>query len=178
VQNRGEQTSDMAAHGEKIDELFKIAHTLTERVDGLRVELRAVRPDVVRVNETVAELSTQIALLKQELVGIQAWKDQLGVTEIKAEVIVLKEHTKLVRELVDKANLGDQTTEVALLRDRVKKLQDAAEKRGNRAWSLVPNLTAALVSGLISAIVALLRHHPQITAGASCFLANAWKGSI
>jgi hypothetical protein len=75
------KASDMAAHGEKIDELFKIAHTLTERVDGLREELKGLRPDLGKVSDAAADLTTQVALLKQGLAALQAWKDQLGVAD-------------------------------------------------------------------------------------------------
>lgn len=44
--------------------------------------------------------------------------------------------------------------EVTTLKEKVKKLEDAAEKRGNRAWSIVPNVVGAIVSGPIAAAVA------------------------
>jgi polyhydroxyalkanoate synthesis regulator phasin len=118
----------VATNTEKIDELFKIAHTLTERVDALREEVKGVWPDVSKVTDAVAGLTTQAALLEQRVVELKAWKDQLGVPEVKAEVTVLKE--------------------------KVKKIEDEAEKRGNRAWSIVPNIIGAIVNGLLAAAVA------------------------
>ncbi len=73
---------------------------------------------------------------------------------MKVEIIVLKEHTKKLREDVDKTSQGDLKTDVTLLKDKVKKLEDAAEKSGNRAWSIVPNLIGALVDVLLGAAIA------------------------
>ncbi len=69
-------------------------------------------------------------------------------------MIILKEQTKNFREDLGRAGGAELKTELALLKEQVKKLQEAAEKRGNRAWSVVPNIVGAIVSVLLGALVA------------------------
>jgi hypothetical protein len=69
-------------------------------------------------------------------------------------VIILKEQAKNFREDLGKAGGAEVKTELALLKEQVTKFQEAADKRGNRAWSLVPNVVGAIVSAVVSALVA------------------------
>jgi len=45
----------VATHGDKIDELFKIAHTLIERVDTLRAELQGMRREIAKFGDTSSD---------------------------------------------------------------------------------------------------------------------------
>ena len=113
---------------DRIEELFKIAHTLTERVDSLREEMKGVWPDVGKVTDAVGKIETRLALIEQQLIELKQWKDQQGLTDHKSEINILKEQVKNLQETVDRA--------------------------GNRLWSVVPNILGAIVSGIIAAIVA------------------------
>jgi len=144
----------VATNTEKIDELFRIAHTLTERVDALREEVKGISPDLGRITDTLSQVATRLALLEQQLGEFKGWKDHVGVAEIKAEVIILKEQTKNFREDLDRAGGAELKTEAMLLKEQVRKLQEAADKRGNRAWSMVPNVVGAIVSVVLGALVA------------------------
>jgi predicted RNase H-like nuclease (RuvC/YqgF family) len=53
--------------GEKIHELERIVHTLVERVDNARDEIR----DLAERMKGVAELTTRVALLEQQLTDLR-----------------------------------------------------------------------------------------------------------
>ncbi len=52
----------MATNTEKIDELFRIAHTLTERVDALREEVKGISPDLGKITDALSQVATRLAL--------------------------------------------------------------------------------------------------------------------
>ncbi|MCI0704288.1 MAG: hypothetical protein L0241_24785 [Planctomycetia bacterium] len=80
------------------------------------------------LNDLRREHERDTALLKRDLEELRRWADKNGTSEIKAE-------------------LGRLT-------DRVTKVETAQEKVSTRAWSVVPNILGALVSGVIAALVA------------------------
>jgi hypothetical protein len=98
-------------HGPKIDELYKIAHTLTERVDSIRAEIRDHGTSGAKLAEVLSAVSTRVALLEQQISEVKSWKDQVIAIDLKTEVFVLKEN--------------------------VKKLQDASDRVGTRVWAIV-----------------------------------------
>lgn len=118
----------MATNTEKIDDLSKTAHTLTERVNTLHQEVKGLSRDLSRIKDALSRGETRLA--------------------------VLGEQARKVREDVDKVNGVDLKTDITLLKEQVKNLQEAADKRGNRAWSVVPNIVGAIVSAIVSAVVA------------------------
>jgi uncharacterized coiled-coil DUF342 family protein len=62
--------------GDKIDELEKIAATLTERLDTVRNEIQNASRDLAEALKGFSEMKTSIALLKKDCEGFQKWKDE------------------------------------------------------------------------------------------------------
>jgi hypothetical protein len=68
----------VATNTEKIDELFKIAHTLTERVDALREEVKGISPDLGKITDALSQVATRLALIEQQLVDSKVGKIRLA----------------------------------------------------------------------------------------------------
>jgi chromosome segregation ATPase len=125
--------------GERIDdlrdqysELDKFVAVMLEQLTSAIKTLEALRDAHSETTQHHADLrrefEREIAVLKQQLEELRRWSERNGTSEIKAE-------------------LGRLT-------DRVGKVESAQEKVSTRAWSVVPNILGALVSGLIAALVA------------------------
>ncbi len=54
------------------------------------------------------------------------------------------------------ADLNQARLALAVLQEKVIKLESSRETAGNRAWSVVPNISGAVVGGVIAAAVAFL----------------------
>jgi citrate synthase len=62
--------------GDKIDELEKIATTLTERLDTVRKEIQNQVRNLAEALKESGEMKTSLALLKKDCEGFQKWKDE------------------------------------------------------------------------------------------------------
>lgn len=125
--------------GEKIDEmgrelgaLDKLVAVLLERLDKvtetLATLIEAQKETTQAINDLRRDHEKEVAVLKRDLEELRRWTEQNGTAELKTEVGVLKEKSA--------------------------KMEAAQERMGNRAWSIVPNVVGAVVSGLIAALVA------------------------
>lgn len=71
---------------------------------------------------------SRLVALEKDIAEFRRWTEKNGISELRADLGVLKEKTA--------------------------KVEGAQEKIGTRAWSIVPNVIGAIVSGAIAAIVA------------------------
>jgi hypothetical protein len=65
-------------HGELIRELSNLVHTLNERVDHLRGDLGRVEANHTKTAEAYAGLSTQLALLEQQVGDLRKASEEGG----------------------------------------------------------------------------------------------------
>jgi chromosome segregation ATPase len=63
--------------GDKIDEMEKVIATFTERLDNVRQELKTAAAGLGDTMKLLADLKTEILLLRKDIEGIEKWKDDL-----------------------------------------------------------------------------------------------------
>jgi hypothetical protein len=122
--------------GEKIDELEKLVAVMRKQVRILEKNLDALtlagKDTAQRLTDLHREVERGIgvlqAVLQKDIDELRRWTEKNGTADIKSEVNVLKEKTT--------------------------KLEAAQDKAVSRAWSVVPNIVGAVVSGILAAIVA------------------------
>ena len=80
----------MATQGEKVDELTKLVHTLFERVDNLRNEMKETQSDGGETTRTIADFKTELALLTKSVTQLDAWKNLLAWEQRITDIELLK----------------------------------------------------------------------------------------
>ena len=63
--------------GDKIDEMEKVIATFNEPLDNVRQELKAATVGLGDTMKLLADLKTEILLLRRDIEGIEKWKDDL-----------------------------------------------------------------------------------------------------
>ena len=125
----------------KVDDVHLRLLEVEKFTAALRAEMGHLSKSVETLNNTVRDLSqqaqdfrvrceTEFATIRQEREEFRRWCDKNGTAELKAQNEILK--------------------------DQVKRVEAVIEKYGTRAWSVVPTVVGALISGVIAAAVAFL----------------------
>ncbi|HEY7426292.1 MAG TPA: hypothetical protein VH682_18820 [Gemmataceae bacterium] len=119
---------------DKIDELNVISATLSARLDALLTEVRANTNDHAETSSSLAAMKTQIAVVEVH-VG--------GIVPLKAAIETI---TVLEREF---ALLKKDLEGFSKWKDDLKREKDEATRRW---WAFGPNITAAILGGIITLI--------------------------
>lgn len=90
--------------------------------------------------------------------GDRLWELEQTVAELRAarEGMAKALDVLSVDRKATDAELQHARRDLAVLQEKVVKLESSRDKAGNRAWSVVPNISGAVVSGVIAAAVAFL----------------------
>ena len=120
--------------GEKIDELEKFVASILTQLREIQRAIDDLGDEAAKNREGLASLrldsEKQLVGLTKDVEELRRWTEKNGTAELRNEIVLLKE--------------------------KISKLELAQEKIGTRAWSVVPNILGALVTGVIAAIVAFL----------------------
>ena len=118
-------------NSDKISELEKFVERLTERLDAARNRINELTTTHATTQGAVADLRRELALLNQRV------EKDLALSK--------SEHDK------ELALLRREIAELARWKDDQKKHKDELERR---VWSFGPNVIAALISVILSAVIA------------------------
>lgn len=117
---------------------------------------------VDELEKFVAGILTQIRELERAIedLGDAAAKNREGLTSLRLDsekpLVGLSKDVEELRRWTEKNGISELKNESVLLKEKIFKLESAQEKIGTRAWSVVPNIVGAVISGVIAAIVAFL----------------------
>lgn len=124
-----------------------------EKIDELEKTVAALLEHSKASDDQIARLSGELKQAQQnERVALQTLNDFRR--EHDREVVLLNRELEEQRKWAEKNGTSELKAELAHLKDKFAKLEAAHERIGNRAWSVVPNVFGALVSGTIAALVA------------------------
>ena len=117
---------------------------------------------ILDLEQLVVEQRVQLKLLEKTVQSLQdgqsqthAWLHDLRRAH-ERDVAVLGRDVEELRRHAEKSGTTELKTDIVLLREKMTKVEAAQEKLGQRAWSVVPNISGAVVGGVIAAVVAFL----------------------
>ena len=120
--------------GEKIDELEKFVASILTQVREIQRAIDDLGDESAKNREGLASFrldsEKRIVGISKDVEELRRWAEKNGISELKNEIVLLKE--------------------------KIINLESAQEKIGARAWSVVPNIVGAIITGVIAAIVAFL----------------------
>ena len=118
-----------------------------------------LHPKVIEVEKFVAILRTEIDQHAKAIDDLYASVRELSrhAQEVRVrcetEFATVRQDRDEMRRWCEKNGTADIKTQIELLKERLQRLESLFEKVGNRAWSVVPNVVGALISGVIAALV-------------------------
>ncbi len=128
---------------------------------------KALGERVDDLSKGYGELDKLVAVLVEQMKTVSRSLDALNLGQNEAKVLhtnlqlnfereaaVFKQQLDELRRWTEKNSIAEVRIELTLLKEKLSKLEAAQEKASNRAWSVVPNVIGAIVSGIIAALVA------------------------
>jgi hypothetical protein len=123
---------------QRIEALESQAASVSARLDGYDIKINGIIEALKRGTEVTERHTSTITVIEQRLLVLVDMKHSLAeIVAIRLELVALKK------------DLENRTK----WKEDLKKERDEA---GRRLWAFGPNLLAAIISGLISLLVALL----------------------
>ncbi len=125
------------------------------RAEDVYKNVAAVEKVLIAVQEQVKQIFDALQALEdadnESIKALTAFRIRYGEVAVS-----MKKDIDELRRWAEKNGVSDVRLQVEVLKDNVKKLEAGQERAGARAWSVVPNLIGAMVSGVIAATVAFL----------------------
>lgn len=126
------------------------------------MKIEDLHKTVVEVEKLLAGIMKQLEIVTKSLDTLHAARgentQQLNDLrrEYEKDVVALKKDVDELRRWSEKHGTSELKPKIDVLMEKVAKVETAQEKIGTRAWSVVPNVVGALITGTISALVAYL----------------------
>jgi hypothetical protein len=95
-------------------------------------------------NSQIAELKRDLAVIQQQLSGLDQWKNEQGsFIEVRATMAVLKSD-------IEDSKKADFKSSIAVLRNEVEELKKHKDQWSNRVWGLVQLVLGAVIGAVIT----------------------------
>ncbi len=121
------------------------------------------------VNKTVVEVEKLISSILEQIKQLSKSVDLLNETrrdntqllndlqrDYEKEFVAVKKDIDELRRWTEKNGLAEIKPKIEVMAEKVSKVETALEKIGTRAWSVVPNISGAVVNVLLAAVVAFI----------------------
>lgn len=76
--------------------------------------------------------------------------------DCEKDFVAVKKDIDELRRWTEKNSMSDIKPKIEVMAEKVSKVETALEKFGTRAWSVVPNISGAVVNVLLAALVAFI----------------------
>jgi chromosome segregation ATPase len=123
----------------KVEDLHKTVVEVEKLIAGILEQLKQLGKSLDSLNDARAENTQQLSDLRRDC---------------EKEVVALKKDIDELPRWTDRQGTSELKSKLDVLTEKMTKVENAIEKSGTRAWSVVPNVVGAIISGLIAALVA------------------------
>ena len=134
-------SSSIAVLEAKLDPLIK---NLERRADVADALIKDLSKGDTEAAAQIAELKRELAVIKQQLSGLDQWKNEQGsFIEVRTTMAVLKSD-------LEEAKKADMKSAVAILRNDVEDLKKHRDQWSNRVWGVVQLGIGATIGAILT----------------------------
>jgi len=126
------------------------------------VKVEDVHKTVVEVEKLISKIVEQLNQLAKSLdtVNEACGENTKSLNDLQRncekEFVAVKKDIDELRRWTEKNGLSDIKPKIEVMAEKVSKVETALEEIGTRAWSVVPNISGAVVNVLLAAVVAFI----------------------